>query len=47
MCAGVERREGEGEGEGGMAEKTVPDLKTQKEEIHALLDQKLKKGDTW
>lgn len=39
---------GEGEGEGGgKREKSTPDLKTQKEEIHALLNQKLKKGDVW
>ena len=26
---------------------TIPDLKVQKEEIRALLNQKLQKGDTW
>ena len=28
-------------------EKKVPDLKIQKEEIRALLNKKLEKGDTW
>ena len=37
-------KEGEGEGEG---EKTIPDLKTQNEELRALLNQRLVKGDTW
>ena len=41
---GEEEREGEGE---GGRERVIPDLKTQKDEIHALLNQKLKKGDTW
>ena len=36
--------DGEKEGE---EEGSVPDLNTQKDEIHALLNQKLKKGDTW
>ena len=34
----------EGEGDG---EKTIPDLKTQNEELHALLNQRLVKGDIW
>ena len=46
VSTGVEEEEeGEGEGEGG--EGKVPDLKVQKEEIKALLHQKLQKGDTW
>ena len=43
---GEEGEGGGGEG-GSTGETAVPDLKTQKEEIHAHLNQKLKKGDVW
>lgn len=46
--------EGEGGGEGGDGgekdkgqQKQVPDYKTQKTEIHAALQQRLKQGETW
>ena len=34
------------EEEGG-GEKEVPDYKTQKQELQAVLQQRLRKGDTW
>ena len=46
--------EGGGEGEGGDGgeedkgqQNQVPDYKTQKTEIHAALQQRLKQGETW
>ena len=45
--AGEEGEKADKGEEGGGGGKTVPDLKTQKDEIHTLLNQKLQKGDTW
>ena len=33
--------------EGGGGETEVPDYKTQKQELQAVLQQRLRKGDTW
>ena len=48
ICStGVELDGGGGEEGETEREKSVPDLSTQKEEIRTLLNQRLKKGDTW
>ena len=39
-----EGEEGDGEGKASVE---IPDHKTQKQEIHAVLNQRLKVGDTW
>ena len=47
---GKEKNEEEGEEkneEEGGREREVPDYKTQKQELQAVLQQRLRKGDTW
>jgi len=44
---GEKGKEEEGDEKGKEGENQVPDYKTQNQELHAVLQQRLKKGDTW
>ena len=44
---GNEKSEEEGGGETEIPVNQVPDYKTQKQELQAVLQQRLRKGDTW